>query len=399
MFSKARIRLTAWYAGVLAAFLVVLGTAVYLVEKHQLLSNVNHGLHVQATRLEAIYLTHGFSSVIAVSDGAPSAYLVSWSDATGGSWNDAINQDAARAALVSGSDMRTVTATGGHHLRVLSERVDPRLVLQVARSLEPEEEALDHLLAVLLLGGGAAIVVATIGGWFLAGKALTPVEEAFERQNVFVADASHELRTPLAVIRANAEFLQEREPASEEASEIVSETDRLSALVDSLLAVARGDRNGGAPYDELDLGAVVEGSAASMRSLAAERGIALDVSAAPELRVVGSREQLRQLVVILVDNALRYTGEGGRVEVDVAGRDGSAVMAVTDTGIGIPGPALEHVFERFYRADEARNRDSGGAGLGLAIAQKLVEEHGGRIAAESTPGEGSTFTVTLPLAH
>jgi two-component system, OmpR family, sensor histidine kinase CiaH len=398
MFSKARFRLTAWYAGVLAAFVVVLGTAVYLVERHQLLSNVNHGLHVQAARLETAYFTRGIAYVVAVSDGAPSAYRVSLTDATGGSWNNAIDQDAARTALIEGSDMRTVAAPGGH-LRILSQRLSPTFVLQIARSLEPEEEALDHLLAVLLLGGGAAIVVATIGGWFLAGKALTPVQQAFERQNVFVADASHELRTPLAVIRANAEFLQEREPASEEAAEIVSETDRLSTLVDSLLAVARGDRNGGVAYDELDLGAVVEGSAASMRALAAERGIALDVSAAPELRVKGSREQLRQLVVILVDNALRYTHEGGRVEVDVARRDGSAVMAVTDTGIGIPAEALQHVFERFYRADDARTRESGGAGLGLAIAEKLVDEHGGRIAAESTPGEGSTFTVTLPLAH
>jgi signal transduction histidine kinase len=294
--------------------------------------------------------------------------------------------------------MRTVSAPGGH-LRVLSLRITPTLVLQVARSLEPEEEALDHLLVVLLLGGAAAVVVATIGGWFLAGKALSPVEEAFERQHVFVADASHELRTPLAVIRANAEFLQERQPASEEAAEIVSETDRLSSLVDSLLAVARGDGTGEAVHDELDLGAVVEGSAASMRSLAIERGVALDVAAAPELRVRGSREQLRQLVVILVDNALRYTPAGGQVDVDVARRNGSAVMAVTDTGIGIPPEALGHVFERFYRADDARTRDSGGAGLGLAIAQKLVDEHGGRISAESTPGKGSTFTVTLPLAH
>ena len=398
MFSKARIRLTAWYAGVLAAFIVLLGTAVYLVERHQLLSNVNHGLHVQAARVEAGFAAQGYNYVIALSDAAPSAYRVSLTDAIGQSRRDAINQASARAALIEGTDMRTVSAPGGH-LRVLSERIAPTMVLQVARSLEPEEEALDHLLAVLLLGGAAAVVVATIGGWFLAGKALSPVEQAFERQHVFVADASHELRTPLAVIRANAEFLQERQPASEEAAEIVSETDRLSSLVDSLLAVARGDGTGDAMHDELDLGAVVEGSAASMRSLATERGVALDVAAAPELRIRGSREQLRQLVVILVDNALRYTAAGGRVDVDVARRDGSAVMAVTDTGIGIPPEALDHVFERFYRADDARTRDSGGAGLGLAIAQKLVDDHGGRISAESTPGQGSTFTVTLPLAH
>ena len=398
MFSKARIRLTAWYAGVLAAFIALLGTAVYLVERHQLFSNVNHGLHVQAARVITGYSTQGFPFIIALSDAAPSAYRISLTDATGQTGQHVINQPSAQAALINGSDMRTVSAPGGR-LRVLSERIRPTLVLQVARSLEPEEEALDHLLVVLLLGGGAAVVVATIGGWFLAGKALTPVQEAFERQNAFVADASHELRTPLAVIRANAEFLQESEPTSEEASEIVSETDRLSSLVDSLLAVARGDTNGAVAYDELDLGAVVEGSAASMRSLATERGITLDISATPELRIRGSREQLRQLVVILVDNALRYTGSGGHVEVDVTGRDGSAVVAVTDTGIGIPPEALGQVFERFYRADEARNRDSGGAGLGLAIAQKLVDEHGGSIAAESAPGEGSTFTVTLPLAH
>ena len=398
MFSKARIRLTAWYAGVLAAFIALLGTAVYLVERHQLFSNVNHGLHVQAARVLTGYSTQGFPYIIALSDAAPSAYRISLTDATGQTGQHVINQPSAQAALMNGTDMRTVSAPGGR-LRVLSERIRPTLVLQVARSLEPEQEALDHLLVVLLLGGGAAVVVATIGGWFLAGKALTPVQEAFERQNVFVADASHELRTPLAVIRANAEFLQEGDPASEEASEIVSETDRLSSLVDSLLAVARGDTNGAVAYDELDLGAVVEGSAASMRSLATERGITLDISATPELRIRGSREQLRQLVVILVDNALRYTGSGGHVEVDVTGRDGSAVVAVTDTGIGIPPEALGQVFERFYRADEARNRDSGGAGLGLAIAQKLVDEHGGSIAAESEPGEGSTFTVTLPLAH
>ena len=135
-----------------------------------------------------------------------------------------------------------------------------------------------------------------------------------------------------------------------------------------------------------------------MRPLADERHVTLDVSAAPDLTVTGNREQLRQLVVILVDNALRYTPRGGRVDVDVARRDGSAVLAVSDTGIGIEQSALDRVFERFYRADDARNRDSGGAGLGLAIARKLVTDHGGSIAAHSAPGQGSTFTVSLPLA-
>ena len=206
--------------------------------------------------------------------------------------------------------MRTVSAPGGH-LRVLS-RADHAHARPSGRAVARAR------------GGGARPPARRAAPGRRRGRRrrddrrLVPggegaqrrSQQAFERQNVFVADASHELRTPLAVIRANAEFLQERQPASEEAAEIVSETDRLSSLVDSLLAVARGDGNGEAAHDELDLGAVVEGSAASMRSLATERGVALDVSAAPELRIRGSREQLRQLVVILVDNALRYTGQG-----------------------------------------------------------------------------------------
>jgi signal transduction histidine kinase len=232
----------------------------------------------------------------------------------------------------------------------------------------------------------------------VAGKSLAPVAAAFERQQIFVADASHELRTPLAVIRANAEFLQQGQPDSEEAAEILAETDRLTSLVDSLLALALG-RGGPSAERELDLGELVSASAQSMQPLATDRRVALDVEAAPGLEVRGNPDQLRQLVLILVDNALRYTPEGGRVRVDAHRNDGTAVVAVTDNGIGIDRTALKHVFERFYRADDARNRTDGGAGLGLSIAEQLVSDHGGRISAESHPGRGSTFTVSLPLGH
>ncbi|HKV67851.1 MAG TPA: ATP-binding protein, partial [Gaiellales bacterium] len=270
------------------------------------------------------------------------------------------------------------------------------LVAQVARSMEPEEDALHGLLAFMLFGMAGSIAVAAVGGWFLAGKSLEPVAAAFERQQTFVADASHELRTPLAVIRANAEFLQQEQPGSEEAAEILAETDRLTSLVEAMLALARG-QGGASAESRLDLGELVTSSAQALQPLAGERKVALDVSVADHLEVRGNPDQLHQLVVILVDNALRYTPEGGRVTVDARRVDGSAVVAVSDTGIGIDPDALEHVFERFYRADEARTRAFGGSGLGLSIAEQLVTGHGGRIAAESTPGRGSTFTVSLPL--
>ncbi len=305
------------------------------------------------------------------------------------------------AALQNGHDMSPVHAAQGS-VQVYSVAVVDNggvfAVVQVARSTLPEQQSLDKLLIVLLHSGAASILIAAIGGWFLAGKALAPVREAFDRQHAFVGDASHELRTPLAVIRANAEYLQSSQPDSVEIADIVSETDRLSALVDSLLALARGGRGDRVQPDVFDMGSVVEQSVDAMTALAAEKEIDLRVEASPGLHIEGDREQIRQLVVILVDNALRYTPAGGSVAVIVGKMGNDVALEVRDTGIGIPRDAQDHVFERFYRADEARNRDSGGAGLGLAIAKQLVEEHEGKITLESVPGEGSTFTVRLPQA-
>jgi two-component system, OmpR family, sensor histidine kinase CiaH len=400
VFTSARIRLTAWYVAALALFLLALGTAVYQLEEHQLRSNVDNGLRSITQRAQAQFLVTNLETAMATNYGA--SYTVSWSDGSAApvqANGNAANRPSVLAALRHGSDMRTIHSHGVA-LRVLSVVLPGKrhFVVQAARSMEPEEDALHGLLAYMLLGVAGSLALAAAGGWFLAGKSLAPVRAAFERQQAFVADASHELRTPLAVIRANAEFLQQGQPESEEAAEILAETDRLSALVDSLLALARGQSTS-TPDRPLDLGALVSDSAQSMQPLASDREVALDVDTIPGLEVQGDADQLRRLVVILVDNALRYTPAGGRVTVDAHRNDATAVVAVSDTGIGIPGDALQHVFERFYRADEARNRASGGAGLGLSIAEQLVAAHGGRISAESVPGRGSTFTISLPLGH
>jgi two-component system sensor histidine kinase CiaH len=399
VFTSARIRLTAWYVAALALFLLGLGTAVYQLLEHQLRSNVDNGLRSTSARAQAQF-AEAPEAAEAASYGA--SYRVSWSDGSAAPPTpdgSAPNRPSVLAAFRHGSDMRTIRS-GGAALRVYSYALPGKrhLVVQVTRSLEPEEDALHGLLAYMLLGVAGSLALAAVGGWFLAGKSLAPVRAAFERQQAFVADASHELRTPLAVIRANAEFLQQGQPESEEAAEILAETDRLTALVDSLLALARGQITP-APEHPLDLGALVSDSAESMQPLASDRKVALAIDASPGLEVEGDPDQLRRLVVILVDNALRYTPSGGRVTVDAHRSDGTAVVAVSDTGIGIPADALQHVFERFYRADEARNRASGGAGLGLSIAEQLVTAHGGRISAESAPGRGSTFTISLPLGR
>ena len=401
LFTPARVRLTAWYVSVLAAVLIVLGSALYLTVRSELLNGVDNGIRLVANRAVEQYIHAGGVDVQALSTGP---YTVNVQTATGsfqasGTGHIHYDETSMRAAYVHGTDLRTVGQNGDRQ-RVYSVRVgsrsNPIALIQVARSTEPEHEALDKLLIGLLVGGAAGLVLAAAGGWWLAGKSLRPVRVAFERQHAFVSDASHELRTPLAVIRANAEYLQGEQPENLEVRDIVGETDRLSMLVDTLLAVARDDEGARASYTPVDMTEVVETAVASFQTMAGEHGLELTYATPDQLMVTGDRDQLRQVLVILLDNAVRYTPAGGRIHVQARPDGKDAVLTVHDTGIGIPEQALERVFERFYRGDEARNRQSGGAGLGLAIARDLVTRHAGRISVTSTEGAGTTFTIQIP---
>ena len=242
MFTRTRIRLTAWYVGALALFLLALGTAVYQLEEHQLRTNVDHGLTVTAERVQAKYRSGGFDAPARPTYGpptrSPGATAPGRPRAAPAPRRTA---PSVLAAIAHGSDMRTIERHGVTQ-RIYSLAADARqLVVQVARSMEPEEDALHGLLRVHAARRrrrASPSRRSAAGSWPASRSPRWPTP--FERQQVFVADASHELRTPLAVIRANAEFLQQEQPESEEAAEILAETDRLAALVDSLLALARG---------------------------------------------------------------------------------------------------------------------------------------------------------------
>jgi signal transduction histidine kinase len=399
LFTPARIRLTAWYVSVLAAVLIVLGTALYVIVREQLLNSVDDGLRLVAERAVEQWANSNSIDAAGLSTGP---YTVNWVDSVSrvtprGQLH--YSEQSMMAAYVHGRDLRSFGQSGDRQ-RVYSVRVrtgDGRMALiQVARSTEPEHEALSKLLAGLLIGGAGGLALAGVGGWWLAGKSLQPVQTAFNRQHAFVSDASHELRTPLAVIRANAEFLHAEQPDNPEVREIIGETDRLSSLVDALLSVARDDDSARADHVAVDLSEVVSGTVAAMTPLAEEHGLALTHAEPSTLTVLGDRNQLRQVLVILLDNAVRYTPEGGRIHVQARPDGRDALLTVHDTGVGIPAEALERVFERFYRGDEARNRQSGGVGLGLAIARELVTRHEGRISVTSTEGAGSTFEIRLP---
>lgn len=310
--------------------------------------------------------------------------------------------DAAAAALANGNDWRTVELTNNTRVRLLTWRLpsDNPALLQAGRVLNDQTRTLGQLLAVLLSLGGLSVVLLGAGSWWLAGRALRPVQLAWERQQAFVANASHELRTPLTLMRASAEVALRNLPASDAdqrmlLNDVVQECDHTSRLVDDLLLLSRLDaKQLVLERKPIVLAEVFADIERQVGRLATERGIRLTTDAAGHV-VLGDAVRLRQVLLALLDNALRYTPSGGSIHLDAAQHGTHVIVTVRDTGSGIAPEHLAQVFERFYRADSSRAAP-GGSGLGLAIAKALVEAQHGQIAIHSQPGQGTQVTLMLP---
>jgi signal transduction histidine kinase len=294
----------------------------------------------------------------------------------------------------AGEPIRLYTVPVFHEGRVLG-------AVQVGRAMSESRRAIARSVLVLVITGAAGLVLAAAGSAFLSGRAMRPIGEALDRQRRFIADASHELRTPVAVLRARAELLQREggalpEAAREEIGRLHHDAEELAALLAELLDLARLDAAEEAiALAPVALDEVVEEIAAQLAPLAAERGVALSTHADP-VWAQANLGRIRQVLRALADNALKHTPAGGAIVLDVAEAGDRARLRVRDDGEGIAAEHLPHVFDRFYRADEARGH--GGAGLGLAIAGELVRRMRGEISMTSAPGRGTTVTIELPLA-
>lgn len=237
---------------------------------------------------------------------------------------------------------------------------------------------------------------------FLAKLSLEPVEQSWERQRQFVADASHELKTPLTVILANTDILQSHPSASVESQSkwigyIQDEAARMKRLVDDLLFLAKSDSPQILPsLVPLQLDQIVTGSLLPFESVAFEAGVTLTEEITSNIVIQGNEEQLRRLVVILLDNAVKYAGTSGIVSVRLDRMQERPRLSVHNTGPAIPPEQLSHLFERFYRIDTSRDRSKGGYGLGLSIAKSIVDGHRGKLTVTSSPSDGTTFTVLFP---
>jgi heavy metal sensor kinase len=346
-------------------------------------------------------------------------------------------------------DWRMETVPGGGQLLIAAMTYEAPggkpLLVEVGEPLGPIQAVLHRLLILLALGLTAMVAAAVGGGYFLVRKALAPVdriaksaeqitlhnlrerlpiaqtgdelqrlsislnhmiarlEDAFLHNRRFLADASHELRTPLTIMRGELESIVDKTGLTPEvqatAASVLEEVERLAHIVEGLFAISRLDAGEAQKETVLfDFAELATTTADQMSLLAEDKGISVSYTAPREVFVQGDRARMKQVVVNLLDNAIKYTPAGGNVRLSVAAANGKAVLEVEDNGIGIPAEARPRLFERFFRVDKARSREMGGAGLGLSIVKSICTAHGGRVDFQSTEGSGSRFQVELPLA-
>ena len=424
--SLARLRnqLTLWYAGVLLCTLALLGVGLFVAIRRQLAHRLDASLRAATTELihaahirelessarsrrpvvdaiDELHIPDRALYLLAV-DGTPIKPAVA----------DLWIRDAARTAGRLGRVDLSFETPADRDVRLHAERFAGAggtafVAAVVADRLELEDQyaslirafAIASLVALLLVAGG---------GYVLVSRSTAPAERSMQHLRQLMADAAHELRTPITVLRSRAEVAlqQERAPGEYRATlrSVAQEAERLGTIVGDLLTLARADA-GERPVarERLFLDDVALEVAEAARALAVQRGLTLDVGRFEEAAITGDPLLVRQLLMIVIDNAIKFTPPGGRIQVDVAA-DHGPMAAVEDSGVGIPEAQLPHVFDRFYRGDgggggEGARGGSGrteGAGLGLAIAKWIADEHGARIEIRSTPGRGTRVTITFP---
>ncbi|CAH1210666.1 Adaptive-response sensory-kinase SasA [Paenibacillus allorhizoplanae] len=454
MFKKTRIRLTVLNAVVFFVIIVCLGVIVYTELRHQLYAKVDESLQQRAQQDTQFFYTKSQmltpnpddpadgtmkKTLIQVQGIDPRVFLVMWDDQgnsypilTGAGMHKEVNAFKPYRSL----SMPQTVNIANHSYRVYAVQYEqPKLMnlkvltdisqakgldaitpstiftdattkivsIQAISLIDSEQNMLKQLFELILIGivvGGAVTVLA---GMYLANQALRPIKQSWDKQQQFVADASHELRMPLSIIRANVE-LAFRHPErsilhmSEPLSVVLEESKRMGRLTEQLLTLARADSN----QEELmlkplQLSEVIHEVVQKFEPLAElkEQNLELDVECGIEL--LGDAERIHQLLVILLDNSMKFTPADGTIRV-VAWKKGNDIeLVVEDTGAGISAEDLPYIFDRFYHGDKSRTRSTGGTGLGLAIAKWIVTTHGGEITPSSVLGQGTKMMLRFPV--
>ena len=411
---RLRLRLTVWYVATFGLIILLLGAALFVVISHQLSQQLDDSLKsatlelVRAARIREVEAGARGEVIDAVDELNIPDRLLYLLDLEGdpvklGKIDDWIRRAAKRSAQLGQVTVQRDTPDDQtlrlHALRFKLASGKELVAVAIADQVELEDRYADLITAFAGVAFAALVLVAA-GGFLLVRKSTQPIERSIVFMRRFMADAAHELRTPITVLRTRAEVaLQQPRDAADYVSALESieaESRRLGGIVDSLLVLARADA-GERPLERerlfLDDIAIDAVGAASV--VGRQKGVDVTVEEFEEAAVVGDAALIRQLVMILLDNAIKFTDAGGVVRLRVSMLNGAPTFSIEDTGIGIKPEDLARVFQRFFRGETARGRTDG-AGLGLSIASWIAREHGADISLSSEPGKGTTVVVTFP---
>jgi len=415
--ARIRLRLTLWYVATFALILLLLGGGLFYAVRAQIGRELEESLRdataelIRAANIREMEAADARGEVVDAVDELHiperQLYLLSASATplkpnVAEPWVLAAARQAARA----GSADSVAHLAHDRSLRVHAERFKVRsgrgyIAVAVADQVELEDRYAS-LIATFSATALAALLLVAAGGYILMRQSSAPVEHTMQQMRRFMADAAHELRTPIAVLRSRAEVALQR-PRDADAyvaalQGVEEESRRLGEIVEDLLTLARADA-GERPVsrERLYLDDIALDAADAARVLAGQRGVSLDIGAFEEAAILGDRALVRQLIMILLDNAVKYTPQGGMVRVDVSGNGGLPTLVVEDTGVGVSAEQLPHVFERFYRGESARSHATG-AGLGLSIARWIADVHGASLQLIARAGGGTRALLVFPLA-
>ena len=407
---KVRLRLTAWYIGVFTVIMALFGITIVGVLNRESEAGVTRSLERAINQWTMVVIAPERASALGVQDTALYERRIYVFDADANPLNDKTPewlQEYARYTLQDSIFRQRINIENRTWLlygkkfraRIQGTRSGFRTYATVAvADIVDIRDRYPTMFTGLVASAIIAVLLVGIGGAALARQSTLPIERAFEQQRRFMSDAAHELKTPVAVLRARADIARQRTRTAAEYEEILSgisaETQRLGILVENMMLLARADA-GQWPVvkDKVFLDDVLMDAVSAAQALGAEKGVDVGFDTLDETAVRGDPGLLRQLFMIILDNAVRFTPAGGKVTASATLDGRRCHVTISDTGTGIPASALPHVFDRFFRADPARGRS--GAGLGLSIARWIVDTHHARIEIKSTENVGTTVRMTF----